>query len=134
MSLFICCIHVLVSLTLFDFGIVVANMTNAKANLPAGANQAEDAKEEALGEAQEDSIKDSGNKDAGNPYDEAFVLCGVELQRSCQAIATQGFMKMRDWLTLSKEAIVEFVKALNKLKVMVGRKSYAICIPFSLIK
>jgi hypothetical protein len=41
---------------------------------------------------------------------------------------------MRDWLALSKEAIVEFVKALNKLKAMVGKKSYAIRIPFSSIK
>jgi hypothetical protein len=63
-----------------------------------------------------------------------LVLCGVELQRLHQAIATQGFVEMRDWLSLTKEAIVEFMKALNKLKIMVGKKSYAICIPFSSIK
>jgi hypothetical protein len=63
-----------------------------------------------------------------------LVLCGVELQCLHQAIAAQGFAKIRDWLALSKEAIVEFMKALNKLKVMVGKKSYAICIPFGSIK
>jgi hypothetical protein len=41
---------------------------------------------------------------------------------------------MRDRLALANEAIVEFVKALNKLKATVGKKSYAICIPFGSIK
>jgi hypothetical protein len=123
-----------VSLLLFDFCIVVANMTDADANLPAGANQTEDAEEEALDEAQEDAIEDSSNEDAGNSFDEALVLCGVKLQCSHQAIAAQSFAKMGDWLTLSEEVIVEFVKALNKLNVMVSKKSYAVCIPFVPIK
>jgi hypothetical protein len=123
-----------VSLTLFDFCIVVVNMTNANANLPAGANKVKDTNEEALDEAQEDAIEDSSDEDADDPYNEVLVLCGVQLQHSCQAITTQGFVKMRDWLILSKEVIVEFVKALNKLKVMVSKKNYAVCIPFVPIK
>jgi hypothetical protein len=79
-------------------------------------------------------LEDSGDEDVGDPYDEALVLCGVEFQHSLQAIAAQGFDNLRDWLTLSKEAIVEFVKALNKLKVTVSKKSYAVSIPFGSTK
>jgi hypothetical protein len=43
------------SLSPFDFVVVVAKMEDANANFPAGANQAEDAKEAQV-EAQEDAI------------------------------------------------------------------------------
>jgi hypothetical protein len=41
---------------------------------------------------------------------------------------------MSHWLTLSEEVIVEFVKALNKLKVLVSQNKYPVIVPFGLIK
>jgi hypothetical protein len=100
-------------------------MVDTDANIPAGANQVKDAKEDVQEEAQEEDVQEDTSKVGGNedddPYDVALMLCGIELQHSHQAITAQGFV------TLSEEVIMEFVKAHNELKVLVSKQVCSCC-------